>query len=433
MTKKLTILAAALFLLAGCGSPFRGQNTTGQNTTGQGSQNQDPSKQYVVIFSLDAFRWDLKDKYETPALDSVMTVGVWSEIKPCFPANTFPNHYSMATGLYPDHHGIVNNSFYDKNLKANYSISNTAARENPAFYYGEPIWKTVERQGKVANVFGWVGLDPYVATTPASQIKGRKHAYDSRLSRRQLVDEVLESICKTNVSEIPDLVMCYFAEPDHTLHQEGVDSRGSGDMVADVDAAIRYLLREAKKSPVYDKINFIFTADHGMTDLSNDRRTNVYDYLKGLGVDVYYNNSNPLSIEPKNESKTQVVYETLKKHEAEGHYTVYLRDQMPEKYHYGTCSHRIYPIIVNPECGWRVYYGTTSSTNNIKANHGFAPENRDMHMSFFAFGPAFKRGYSHNVVFENLNDHYIIARLLGVNPADNNDCRPEDVEGLFVK
>lgn len=412
-------LFAGCVLFSGCGNKV---------VSAQSQKPQKVDKQYVVIFSLDAFRWDLASMAQTPALDSIARVGVFSEIKPCFPANTFPNHYSMATGLYPDHHGIVNNSFYDKNLNDDYAISKRTAVNDPKFYYGEGIWETIERQGKTASVFGWVGLDPFVATH--TNMLGVKEAYNSRLSRKQLVDKVLAELCKSSVAAIPDLVMCYFDEPDATEHNYGPVSAETKRVVEDIDSVIRYFLREVKKSPVYSNLNIIFTADHGMTELSADRYTNLYDYISSY--DVYYNNSNPASIEPKNSGDYAKVLAALKAHEKDGHYTVLERDNMPERLHYGTCKHREYPIYCNPDCGWTVVYKKGGGGSVYKkGSHGFDPDFRDMHMVFYAFGPAFKEGYKHNVVFENLNDHYIIARILGVQPAKNNDCSPKDVEGLF--
>ena len=122
------------------------------------SQNID--NQTIVILSLDGFRWDYNQKTQTPTLDLIAKEGVKAvSLIPCFPSKTFPNHYSIATGLYPDHHGLVNNSFYDKELDLPYAIINKDARFNPAFYGGEPIWITAGNQGVPSASFYWVGSD----------------------------------------------------------------------------------------------------------------------------------------------------------------------------------------------------------------------------------------------------------------------------------
>ncbi|MBQ5807187.1 MAG: alkaline phosphatase family protein, partial [Tidjanibacter sp.] len=168
----LTLLALVLTFV-GCGGQTKNKAQDGEN--------------YVVILSMDAFRHDLADFYDTPTLDSIAKVGVFSEIMPCFPSNTFPNHYAMATGLHPDHHGIVNNSFYAKELGKRYSIGDAEARVNADFYKGEPIWNTVERQGQVAHVYTWVGVEaPINDHFPTEYV-----LYDVNRSRRELADLVL--------------------------------------------------------------------------------------------------------------------------------------------------------------------------------------------------------------------------------------------------
>ncbi len=415
--KRVNILGLATLLLAllvGCNS--------------QPSNNND-GEQYVVILSMDAFRHDLCDLYDTPTLDSIASVGVFSKVMPCFPSNTFPNHYSMATGLHPDHHGIVNNSFYDKSLGLSYSIKSAEARENPDFYKGEPIWHTVERQGLTAHVYTWVGVEaPYEGGFPTKHL-----IYDSKRTRRELADHVLNALCNPNVEEIPNLTMWYFDEPDAVEHDYSPTSEQTRVVVEDIDDVLAYFMREVRKSPVYDKINFIFTADHGMTELSPDRYYNVYSLIPNKAR--YYYNSNPLTIEPSPED-VEEVYEILKAHQEEGHYRVWLREEMPEEYHYGTYTDRIQPIVVLAETGWTVVYDKTADGRKPKAkasNHGFDPHHPDMQMAFFACGPAFKSGYVHNKVFQNLNDHLIIAHILGIDPAEGNDCVWDDIEGLFRK
>ncbi|MBQ3071101.1 MAG: alkaline phosphatase family protein [Tidjanibacter sp.] len=437
MKRTLNLLWALLLTMVfvGCGPRIIPVQRPDNKPNTEQDNNKDevvsqPDERHVVILSMDAFRHDLASMYDTPTLDSVASVGVYSEIMPVFPSNTFPNHYSMATGLHPDHHGIVNNSFYDKLLRKSYAISDAAARENAAFYKGEPIWNTVERQGLIAHVYGWVGVD--------AAVNGRKPtvaiSYDSKRTRRQLADMVLGALCNPKVEEIPNLTMWYFDEPDAIEHTYSPTSVQTKQVVEEIDDVLAYFLREVRKSPVYDKINFIFTADHGMTELDPNKFYNIYSLIPDRIR--YYYNSNPVTLEPQNLAETQEIYNILKAHEQEGHYRVWLREDMPEEYHYGTYTDRIYPIVLLAETGWKVVYNknaTAGKPSPKASSHGYDPFHRDMHMVFYGFGPAFKRGYTHDKVFQNLNDHLIIAHILGINAADNNDCVWSDVEGLFAK
>lgn len=415
MKRNSLFLATLLALIfASCG---------GNNT----SSKQEDS--YVVILSMDAYRHDLSTLYDTPTLDSIASVGVYSKVKPCFPSNTFPNHYSMATGLHPDHHGIVNNSFYDKTMQLSYSIGNDEARVNPDFYKGEPIWNTAERQGQIAHVYTWVGVEaPYEGGFPTKHL-----IYDENRSRKELADYVLAALCNPNVDEIPNLTMWYFDEPDAVEHRYSPTSEETRAVVEDIDAVLAYFMREVRKSPVYDKLNFIFTADHGMTELHPDKYYNIYPLIPGKAK--YFYNSNPLTLEP-NPEDVEAVFATLKAHEEEGHYRVWLREELPAEFHYGTYTDRIQPIVLLPETGWKVVYNEKADWGRPRAkasSHGFDPEHPDMQMAFFACGPAFKKGYVHDVTFQNLNDHLIIAHILGIDPAENNDCTWEDIEGMFVE
>jgi predicted AlkP superfamily pyrophosphatase or phosphodiesterase len=115
---------------------------------------------YVVMVSFDGFRWDYTALYDTPNFDALAENGVKAErMIPSFPTITFPNHYTLATGLYPDNHGIISNSFYAPDLQATYRISDRAMVTNAAAYSGEPIWVTAEKQGIRSACYFWVGSE----------------------------------------------------------------------------------------------------------------------------------------------------------------------------------------------------------------------------------------------------------------------------------
>lgn len=116
-------------------------------------------ERYVVVLSMDGFRSDYPDRAHTPVLDSLAKVGVKAAFRPCYPSVTFPNHYSMATGLHPDHHGLVHNTFWATDLDSSiYKISDRKAVEDPKYYGGEPIWNTAERQGVRTATYFWVAV-----------------------------------------------------------------------------------------------------------------------------------------------------------------------------------------------------------------------------------------------------------------------------------
>ena len=178
---------------------------------------QSARKNYTVIISLDGNRWDYPQYYNTAFFDSLATVGVSARMEPSFPASTFPNHYTLATGLVPDHHGLVNNSFWDPVREYTYSMSDSLCRYDPHYYGGEPIWVTAQRQGVLAGVTYWVGSD--------FEIGGGRPKYylpynEFLIPFRDRIKRTVELLSYPEERR-PHLVMIYFSEPDHTGHSYG--------------------------------------------------------------------------------------------------------------------------------------------------------------------------------------------------------------------
>ena len=177
-----------------------------------------PETHYTVIVSLDGFRWDYPDMYKTPNLDRMAADGVKAVMLPSYPASTFPNHYTLATGLVPDHHGIINNTFWDVKNRRQYSMGDSATRNNPEYYLGEPIWITAQKQGvKTGNMY-WVGSD--IAIKKSHPTYYRPWNAKPFLTFEQRIDTVLTWLQKPE-PERPRLIMLYFEEPDGSGHHNG--------------------------------------------------------------------------------------------------------------------------------------------------------------------------------------------------------------------
>lgn len=204
-------------------------------------------KQYAVILSMDAFRWDLASRSHTPTLDSLQRAGTYAEIYPVYPSNTFPSHYAMATGLHPDHHGVVNNSFYDKAEGRLRSVFDSVDVRTPGFWGGEPIWNTAERQGRKASIFMWTASDVPVGGRQASEWT----PYSSKPTYYERADWVIGAMTRPE-AEIPDLVMWYFEQPDTSMHTYGPDSPEAAAQAEHIDSVLRYFFREIRRSPVFD-------------------------------------------------------------------------------------------------------------------------------------------------------------------------------------
>ncbi len=383
----------------------------------------DNDNRYVIILSMDAFRWDLAERANTPTLDSLRAVGSYAEIYPVYPSNTFPSHYAMATGLHPDHHGVVNNGFYDREAGREMSVFSKADTRTEGFWGGEPIWNTAERQGRVANIFMWPGSEVPIGGRQATVWTN----YSSEPTYRERADWVIEAMTRP-VDKIPNLVMWYFEEPDAIMHRYGPESAEAAAKAEHIDSTLRYFFWKIRQSPVYDKINFIVTADHGMAALSEDRVADLYDVLDPQRV-VRTVSGRPFGLEVDGE----YVDEALRQLRKVKGIKAFRREDLPARFHYGSHPTRLTNVIVMPETGWTVEYCSPDAPHRpVKGGaHGFDCYDRDMHMVFYGSGPAFRKGYAQQS-FQNQNMYVILCHLLGVEPAPN-DCRWNDVGRMFVK
>jgi len=377
-----------------------------------------PSQPYIVMLSLDGFRWDYTEFASTPVLDSLKNAGVMAEsLKPSFPTKTFPNHYTIATGLYPGHHGIVNNSFYAPDLDKYYQISDREAVENGDFYGGEPIWVTAEKQNLKSATLFWVGSEAEIKGYRPSIWKRYKHELPY-LSR---VDTVIKWLSKPEATR-PHLVLWYVDEPDHTGHGDGPNGSETKAVIENLDSLLGHYFTEMRKLPIFDQINFIITSDHGMGETSNERVIFIDQVFDTADVE-YMGGWNPnfnMKVKP---GKLDIVYDQLKN---TPHLFVWKHDSIPERLNYGN-NPRTLDLSIVAYPGWAI--ATTDRPNVGGGAHGYDNEFKDMHAIFYAAGPAFKKGYVHPT-FENVNIYPLIANILKLTPA-KTDGSIENVEGML--
>ena len=374
---------------------------------------------YVVVLSLDGFRSDYASRGNTPTLDSLAKVGVYAGFRPEFPSNTFPNHYAMATGLHPDHHGLINNSFYAPDLDKIYTIGNRVAVENPDFYGGEPIWNTAERQGVRAATFFWVGSETAVGGKQASIWK----KYDGTVPYLDRVDSVI-SWLSLPPEKRPHLVMWYIEEPDAVAHDETPDSEVVIDKVEELDKVLAYFFNKARKLDIYKKIDFIIVSDHGMATYKPENYVNLYKYLPRDSFDYVFDGT-PTYLYPK-PTFTETAYTILKE---VPNITVYKKEEMPEEFVYGT-NDRIGDLIVVPDIGTYVQF-RENGTGYLGGAHGYNNFEKEMEGIFYAAGPRFNKGMVAPTM-ANLNLYLVISNILGIEPAQN-DCDTATVNNLFRK
>lgn len=231
----------------------------------------------TVIVSLDGFCWDYPQMYDTPFLDSLGRRGVRAVMRPSFPSKTFPNHYTLATGLVPDHHGIIANKFYDVASGRTFSIGDKVTGKDGSFYGGEPIWLTARRQGVKVGVVYWPGSD--VAIRGQYPDYYQDYAKKPLLTFEQRFDEA-ERLLTLPDSLRPQLVMVYFEEPDYSGHVYGPASHETRRAVEELDSLLSGFYARLRALPGGGDINFIVTSDHGMAPTSPQRIIRLSDYLQ---------------------------------------------------------------------------------------------------------------------------------------------------------
>lgn len=367
--------------------------------------------QYVVLVSMDAFRWDYDQLYETPNIDRFTEEGVKAKsLISSFPTKTFPNHYSIATGLYPDHHGLINNTFWDPDLKMLYRIGDREMVENGAFYGGEPIWTTVENNGMIAASMFWVGSE--------APINGHQptfwSSYDGSIPYESRVDSVINWLSMPKKVR-PRFITLYFDEPDGISHSYGPISHETDSVVVNLDRIIGSLYSRISDLPIGKRVNIILVSDHGMGEVSSERLVNLVDEVPEDLVEFYTGGNPVILIDPVDEY-IDSVYTILSN---VAHIKVWSKETMPEHYHYGT--HKRFPgLVAEADSGWSIIASSRPGYSmNSRGAHGYDPANSDMHGIFYADGPAFKDAYLSESI-ENVDIYNIICRIFKIQPAVND-------------
>jgi predicted AlkP superfamily pyrophosphatase or phosphodiesterase len=381
---------------------------------------------HVILISFDGFRHDYVEKYDLPNFKSFISRGSSSAaLIPSFPSKTFPNHYTLVTGLYPGNHGLIDNSFYDKELDARYTMRNRELVENPVFYGGTPLWQLAQQQGIPSASFFWVGSELPVQGEYPTYYK----RYDESTPNINRIEQVLVWL-NLPVEERPRFITLYFSMVDTEGHRTGPNSDELKKTAIEADRLLGYLVSELKK--VNLPVNVILVSDHGMTELKqeektfitlsklfNTRDTSIIMVNSGTHAHVYT-------------SKKDSLYLVLKKQENK--YTVYKQEDFPKRWHYQ--HNRAGDLLIVAHNGYQLQletrnFGVTDTAPSIGV-HGYDPYNfPDMYGIFYAMGPNIKSG-KRIPAFENIHVYPFIATILGLKPP-KIDGRAEVLKGLYKK
>jgi alkaline phosphatase D len=364
------------------------------------------AKHYVVLVSLDGLRYDYPRRYGAPRLLQLGFKGASAPegMLPAYPSLTFPNHISIVTGLYPEHHGIVANSFWDPAREQTYVYTQTQSNSDGSWYSGTPLWVLAEQQGMRSACLFWPGSE--------AEIQGKRPSYylhfDDKLDDEKRVDQVVAWL-KLPPELRPHFITLYYSNVDHAGHNYGPDSDEVRAAVHHVDTMVGDL--QTKIAPLHLPVDFVVVADHGMVTLQGGPVT-LSDF-----ADLSDFHTEGALLYPKPEADVQETYEEFLAH-PDPRFKVYRRADMPAHLHFDANPREGDPVIVpNGPFTLRAHASSEGEgTNKHRGGHGFNPRTMpEMKAIFFAAGPDIRPGVQLKP-FENVNIYPFIAEILGLEP-----------------
>ena len=400
------LMLATLMMLCSLGFAQEKVVDTAQIVTGtQVNAQATYQKPYVILISADGFRYDYFKKYNATNLLNLADKGVWAKdgMYPSYPSITFPNHYSIVTGLYPSHHGLVDNIFYDPSRKEMYKIGSATIKDG-SWYKGLPLWGLAENQGVLAASLFWVGSESDAGGTRPSYYYPYHEKFNAEDKAR-----IIKDWLSLPEDRRPHLITLYFPEVDHMGHKYGPDAPETEEAVKYVDKSIETLVETLK--PLNLPINFVFVSDHGMIKIDPK------DYVTMPEIDktkfTVVNSNTFARVTANNPEDVMPLYKSLKKGNHKD-YKIYLASKFPRKLHFSSQddpSRRVGDIILVPKKGYAL---VDAGKKTPVGKHGFNPYKiPEMKASFIAWGPAFQEPQTIRP-FVNVNIYPVIAEILGL-------------------
>jgi len=368
-------------------------------------------KPYVILISIDGFRYDYPEKHQANHLVELSKNGVRAEaMYPSFPSVTFPNHYTVVTGLTPIHHGLVGNNMFDRATGDRYSLGNRNAVTNAKWYGGTPIWNLAEQNNMLTACYYWPGSE--------APVNGMYPTYSYKYSEKSLIDNRIEEVTKwlqLPAEKRPHLITFYFPEVDHAGHSYGPDAQETFDAVQFVDQSIKKLNDEVAKTGL--DVNFIVVSDHGMTRIDNENPMQLPIEIDSEKLDVATSGSY-VSLFVKDKADIDSIYKEIKA-KKDSRFEVYETTKVPAKYKFNAKNdrfNRIGDIILIAKAP--NYFANRKAP---KGAHGFlVKETPEMKSIFMAWGPNIVEGKTIKP-FTNTEIYPLVAEILDLEINDPID------------
>jgi predicted AlkP superfamily pyrophosphatase or phosphodiesterase len=417
------LVQAALLLLLGLSATQRG---SGQGTAlnpvlplvhvDHGPNSAKAQQQhYVVLVSLDGFRWDYAQRENATHLLVLGEQGVWAPegMLPSYPSLTFPNHFTIVTGLYPEHHGLVANSFLDPARRARYGISDPKSVTDGSWYSGTPLWSLAESQGMRTACIFWPGSEARIAGfRPSWYAKFDNKTEATPAAQQARIDDAV-ALLSLPPADRPHFITIYYSEPDHEGHQFGPDALETRAAIHKVDEMVGKLRAALDATGL--PIDLVVVSDHGMVNVEGPWIT-LDQFADLAGFDTV----GPL-LYGKTEEDRARVYNQLKK--ASSQFVVFRLKNVPANLDYNRNPREGDPVVIATGPYAIRAHAPPDGKPDLPPTlgmHGFDPlKVPEMKASFFAAGPDIVKAKS-VAPFENVNLYPWLAHLLGLAPPKND-------------
>ncbi len=406
---RLTCSLALLLPLAAC-------TTTPSSSAPVARADAPPPK--LLLISIDGLRADALDRGLTPNLQRIIDSGVRARwMTPSYPSLTFPNHYTIVTGLRPDHHGIVNNSMDDAQL-GRFSLGDRDAVTNSAWWGGEPIWVGAEKVGVRTATTSWPGSEAEIHGTRPSKWQ----VYDGNEPLQQRARTVLEWLAQTD-ADAPRLTTLYMENVDHAGHSYGPDSTEYRDAIVQADQVIGQVLDGLDAGGLAATTNVIVVSDHGMASVAEGHVVST-ESMADPSIAHNVSQGQSVGFAPVAGREAQAERALLGRH---AHYECWKKEALPARWHYGS-NPRVPAIVCQMDEGWDALRADRIAKRDRqeRGSHGFDNALPSMRAVFVARGPSFRQGLVIDG-FDNVDVYPLLAELLQV-PAAPNDGNAETLQ-----
>ncbi|KAF4796271.1 ectonucleotide pyrophosphatase/phosphodiesterase family member 3 [Turdus rufiventris] len=372
----------------------------------------------LILFSMDGFRAEYLETWSSllPNIGKFKTCGTHSKyMRAVYPTKTFPNHYTIVTGLYPESHGIIDNNMYDVDLNAHFSLSGEE-KFKPAWWKGQPVWLTAMYQNLKAGTFFWPGSDvPIEGTYPTLY-----NIYNGSVPYEERISGILKWLDNAQ-PERPDIYTLYIEEPDSSGHSFGPVSAGVIKALQAADQALGMLMDGLKQRNLHKCVNLIVVADHGMEKTYCSQLEYMTNYFKEVNFCIYAGPAARIRAWNVPEDyftfDSKGIVQNLTCRRSPQHFKPYLTPDLPKRFHYAN-NRRIDKVHLLVDRQW-LAVRDENYTFCDGGNHGYNNEFKSMEAIFLAYGPSFKDKTEVDA-FENIEVYNLMCDLLRISPAENN-------------